>query len=246
MARTVTLTTLIARVRRETDQEYDVAVVSAPAVTDATITDWLNEGIAEIWQTLVTSDPDRALTTSTIAVVSGTEEYALPSGFEAIRGLDYPVDGGSRYVDVRPYQFAERNLLTRTGATLATIGGEPPFRYRVQRNGVSGSSARISLRPVPTAAVTLQIHYVAVPAALAAGGDTFDGIIGLEGFAVAYARMKIHQRMQEPDGVAAAMGEMARISENIKLEAGRRDRSGFEVVADVMSYGSLHTHRPTW
>ena len=231
MARTVTLTTLIARVRRETDQEYDPAVVSAPAVTDASITDWLNEGIAEVWQLLVTPDPDRALTTSTITTVAGTEEYALPSGFEAMRGLDYPV--GSYYIDVKPYSFAERNQLQTPWATSATLGGAAPFRYHVQRNGVSGSAARLSLRPIPTAIVTLTIHYVAVPVALSAGGDTFDGIIGLEGYAVAYARAKVHGKMQEPDGVAIAGADMARIRENIQMEAGRRDRSGLEVVARV-------------
>lgn len=244
MARTVTLTTMIARVRRETDQEYDAAVVSAPTITDASITDWLNEGIAEEWQLLVTADPDRGLTTGTISVVAGTDEYALPSGFMSMRGLDYPV-GSSRYVDVDPYEFAERNQLQGPWlASAATIGGAAPFRYHVQRNAVSGSAARLSLRPAPTATVTLQIHYVAAPAALSAGADTFDGIIGLEGYAVAYARAKVHGRVQEPDGVALALADMARIRENIQLEAGRRDRSGLEVVARVEPRGrDLFTFR---
>lgn len=235
MARTVTLTTMIARVRRETDQEYDTAVVSAPNVTDATITDWLNEGIAEIWQQLVTVAPDRAVTTATITVVAGTEEYALPSGFVSVRGVDYPVDGGTRYVDVTPYAFAERNQLHNAWPTAGV--GAAPFRYYVQRNGASGSAARISFRPVPTANASVLLHYVATPAALSAGGDTFDGIIGLEGYAVAFARAKIHARLQEPDGVAIANAEMARILQNIKLEAGRRDRSGLEVVARVRNRG---------
>jgi hypothetical protein len=231
MARTVTLTTMIARVRRETDQEYDTAVVSAPAVTDASITDWINEGIAEAWQQLVIADPDRALTTTTITTVAGTEEYALPSGFVAIRGLDYPV--GSYSVDVEPYAFAERNQLQGPSAIAAALGGAAPFRYCVQRNGVSGSAARLSLRPIPTAVVTLTIHYVATPAALSAGADTFDGVLGFEGYAVAYARAKVHGKMQEPDGVAIASADMARVRDNIQAEAGRRDRSGLEVVARV-------------
>lgn len=235
MARTVTLTTMIARVRRETDQEYATAIVSDPAVSDAEITDWLNEGIAEVWQLLVTVDPDRGLTTSTVSVVAGTEEYALPSGFVAIRGLDYPI--GSCYADVEPYQFAERNQLQQPWPTSAYLGGSAPFRYHVQRNGVSGSAARLSLRPIPTAAVTLQIHYVAAPVALSVGADTFDGIIGLEGYAVAYAKAKVHGKMQEPDGVTIANAEMARIRENIQMEAGRRDRSGLEVVARVEPRG---------
>lgn len=235
MARTVTLTTMIARVRRETDQEYDTAVVSAPAVTDASITDWLNEGIAEVWRLLVTADPDRGLTTGTLTTVVGTEEYALPSGFVSMRGLDYPI--GSHFVDVEPYSFSERNQLQTPWASAATIGGGAPFRYYVQRNGASGSAARISFRPVPTANASVLLHYVATPAALSAGGDTFDGIIGLEGYAVAFARAKIHARLQEPDGVAIANAEMARILQNIKLEAGRRDRSGLEVVARVRNRG---------
>jgi len=232
MARTVTLTTMITRVRRETHQDYDVAVVSAPFVTDAMITDWLNEGIAEIAQYLVTVAPDRMRATTSIAVVVGTEEYTLPSTFQSVRGVDYPI--GARYVDVHPYAFQERNDLWRPWSSEAD---EAPFRYHVFGNGVSGSAARISFRPVPTAAATVLLHYVAVPAALANPGDTFDGIIGLEGYAVAYAEAKVHKRAGEPEGVAVAMAEMQRIKTNIQTEAGRRDRSGLEVVADVRSQG---------
>ena len=233
MARTATLTTMIARVRRETDQEYDVAVVSAPAITDASITDWINEGIVEVWQQLVTEAPDRALTTSTITTVVGTEEYALPSGFVSMRGVDYPV-GGGRYVDVWPYAFGERNQLH---GPWPSGPGSAPFKYYVMRNAVSGSAARLSLRPIPTEIVTLQLHYVAAPEALSAGGDTFDVILGFGGFAGAVAKPKVHAKLQEPDGVAIANAEMARIMRNILQEAGRRDRSGLEVVARVRDRG---------
>ncbi len=237
MARTVTLTTMIARVREETDQEYDAAIVSAPFISNAFITDKLNEGIAEIWQALVTVDPNRAHTTSTITTVIGTEEYALPAGFQSVRGLDYPVSRG-RTATVYPYAFEERNELQ---APWSTVGGDAaPFRYHVSRNGVSGSAARISFRPVPTSVATVTIHYVAVPAALSAGADTFDGIIGLEGYAVAFAKDKVYERTHDREGRMTAQAEMARIMGNIQTEAGRRDRSGLEVVARVPGRGDRY------
>ena len=228
MARTVTLTTMINRVRRETDQEYSASIVSAPFITDAFITDALNEGIAEIWQYLVTNAPDRARTSTTITVVAGTESYTLPSDFQAIRGVDYPV--GSYAASVHPYSFEERNELQ--GPWTATIEGAP-FRYHVHGSAVTGSAARISFRPVPATSATVTVYYVAVPAALASGGDTFDGIIGLESYAVAYAKAKVYSRTQDREGEAVAKAEMERIKFNIKMEAGRRDRSGLEVVAQV-------------
>jgi hypothetical protein len=229
MSRTVTLTTLIARVRRETDQEYDAAVVSAPFITDATITDWVNEGIAEVWQYLVTNAPDRARTVGTISVVAGTEDYALPSGFQAVRGVDYPV--GDVYVDVLPYSFEERNSLVGPWPVYPIDGGAP-FRYLVYG---AGSAARISFRPTPTATASVRLHYVATPTALSAGADTFDGIIGLEGYAVAFTKDKVYERTHDREGRMTAQAEMSRIKENILIEAGRRDRSGVEVVARVAS-----------
>jgi hypothetical protein len=233
MARTATLTTMIARVRRETDQEYDSAVVTSPFITDAFIIDGLNEGVAEYWQALVTAAPDRALTTTAISVVAGTEEYALPSGFQSVRGVDYPVSS-DRYVDVLPYAFEERNSLQGPWPIVPAHGGAP-FRYHVIRNGVSGSAARISFRPIPTATAAVQLHYVAVPAALSAGADTLDGIIGLEGFCVAYAKDKVYERTHDREGRATAQAEMARLMARVQTEAGRRDRSGLEVVARVRS-----------
>ena len=230
MARTVTLTTMINRVRLETDQAYSTTIVSAPFITDAFITDALNEGIAEIWQYLVTNAPDRARTSTTIAVVAGTESYTLPSDFQAIRGVDYPV--GSYAASVHPYSFEERNDLQGPWTAIDSIDGAP-LRYHVHGSAVTGSSARISFRPVPAAAATVTVHYVAVPAALSAGGDTFDGIIGLEAYAVAYAKAKVHSRTQDREGEAVARADMERTKTNIKMEAGRRDRSGLEVVAQV-------------
>jgi hypothetical protein len=188
MARTATLTTMIARVRRETDQEYDSAVVTSPFITDAFITDGLNEGVAEFWQALVTVAPDRALTTTAISVVAGTEEYALPSGFQSVRGLDYPV-GSDRYVDVLPYAFEERNSLQGPWPFVPAFGGAP-FRYP---------------------------------------------IIGLEAFVVAYAKDKVYERTHDREGRATAQAEMARLMARVQTEAGRRDRSGLEVVARVRS-----------
>lgn len=245
MARTVTLTTMLNRVRRETDQEYSGTVVSAPFITDAFITDAINEGIAEIWQYLVTNAPDRARTSSTINVIAGTESYTLPSDFQAIRGVDYPV--GTYAATVHPYAFEERNELQQPWPAFASPDGAP-FRYHVHGSSVTGAGARISFRPVPTTAATVTIHYVAVPAALTAGGDTFDGIIGLEAYAIAYAKAKVHSRTQDREGEAVAKADMERIKTNIKMEAGRRDRSGLEVVAQVRDRDDNRgrARRPLW
>jgi hypothetical protein len=230
MARTVTLTTMINRVRRETDQEYDLSIVSAPFVTDAFITDAINEGIAEIAQYLVTTDPDRMRTSTSVTLVPGTESYSLPATFQAIRGVDYPV--GSYTATVHPYAFEERNDLQQPWPAFASPEGAP-FRYHVHGSGVNGSAGRISFRPVPSVSATVTVHYVAVPAALSSGADTFDGIIGLEAYAVAYAKDKVFSRTQDREGQAIAKADMERVKSNIKMEAGRRDRSGLEVVAQV-------------
>lgn len=238
MPRTVTLTTMIARVRRETDQEYDSIVVQVPFITDTFITDALNEGIAEFWQYLATNAPDRVRTVATISVVTGTESYALPADFQAIRGVDYPVGtdgaGGTRYVDVHPYAFEERNNYTAPWPVYPLTDGAP-FRYHVHGSDTDGSAVRISFRPVPQSSATVRVHYLAVPTALSAGDDELDGIIGLERYAVSYAKARVYSRLRDKESELSEVGELERTKQNILLEAGRRDRSGLEVVADVRS-----------
>ena len=65
--RTRTLTQLIADVRARADMEGD------GHVTDAMITVWLNQGIADLWDMLVFSDPERHYVTDTISTTTETE-----------------------------------------------------------------------------------------------------------------------------------------------------------------------------
>ena len=227
MPRTATLAEMRSQVRRETDQEQSTFV------SDAEINRWLNQGIAEVWRLLVNADPNRGLVSTTIATTTGTTEYALPSGFMAIRGLDYPL-GDGRYCDVQPYAFTERNQLQ---SPLGTLVGTP-CRYLVLRGDVSNSTSRLSLLPDPGTA-SYRLWYVGVPATLSLDADTFDGIIGFEDYAVAWACERVRRKAEEDPSPHTQ--DQARIEVRIQQEAGRRDRSGNEHVARVRSRSSFYS-----
>lgn len=220
MPRLATLLAMRSRVRQQTDQEQSAFV------TDGEIDAWINQGIAEVWRLLTTADSNRGIASDNIVTTSGTTEYALPSDFMAIRGLDYPL-GGGRYADVHPYAFAERNQLVG----MPTIGGgAAPCRYLVFRSGVDGADARISLLPDPGDA-TLVLWYVAVPPLLVSNTDDFDGIIGFEDYAVYHAAAQV--RIKAEEDMSAELMHMQKIEARIKAEAPRRNRSGTVTIARV-------------
>ena len=217
MPRLASLGDMQDRVRQETDQEQSTFV------TDAELTTWINQGIAEVWRLLTSADPNRGITTATISCTSGTTEYALPNDFMAIRGLDYPL-GGGRYISLEPYAFAERNQLT--GSSTAYV----PIRYLVMRGSVDNSTSRLSLLPDP-GTVDLRLWYVAVPALLSLSTDDFDGIAGFEDYPIAWAASRVRKKAEEDPSIEFA--DLARIESRITSEAGRRDRTGLEHVARI-------------
>jgi len=183
---------------------------------------------------LCTADPNRGLTSTTLSTTSGTTEYALPSDFMALRGLDYPLDS-TNYASVEPFAFAERNQFL----TGATYNGIPPCKYLVLRGSVDNATSRIMLLPDP-GTHSYRLWYVAVPATLSLDADGFDGIIGFEDYPIAWACERVRRKAEEDP--SQHLQDQLRIEERIKTEAGRRDRSGNERVARVRGRGSRYLY----
>jgi hypothetical protein len=221
-----TLLQMRSEVRSNTDQEQ------GEFVSDAEIDEWINQGITQVWQDLITVDPDRGTVETTITTVTGQEHYALPPNFLSLRGMDYPTGGtgtGTRHTDMLSYEFKERNDFQHQFSALETWLA--PYRYRVARGDVGGSSVRLSLRPVPKGAVDLVVHYVATPKLLLVDGDSFDGIIGFEVYPVAWASLQVRTKAEEDASTELAI--LQATEKRIQTEAPRRDRSAQKRIADV-------------
>jgi len=99
----VTLTTLLTRVRQRADAE------SSDFFTDALLTTFLNASLDELYELIATTFTGTYFyTKSTFTTVLNTD-VALPADFFKLLGVDLNVDGTGRPMDLEPVNFKERN-----------------------------------------------------------------------------------------------------------------------------------------
>lgn len=202
MAATKTLKELRDRAKLLADME------NSEFISEAEWNANINDACQQLYNMLVdVRGQEYYATTSTIAVVSGTTQYNLPSDFFFL--LDFTLDDGSRYVHPRTFELKERAvLLTDGNGTLDNI------RYRLQ-------PLKVEFLPSPSASYTATLTYTPTFTELVSDGSTFDGINGFERW-VEYTAAMTALAKEESD-TAGLAGERARIEMQIEKLKGRRD-----------------------
>lgn len=207
----VTLTTLLARVRTLAD------MVGSDFVADSELTTWLNAGIAELHDLLVSKfGEDYFAEELAFSTVSGTEDVALPAGFLKVLGVDVLPTSGSRYSTLQRWSFADRNRFSEAGGT--------PTHYRLVADAVR-------LRPVPDAVYPGKLHYVPAATALVVPTDAYEGRNGWEEYVVVDAAIRCLQK--EESDVSVLMAQKAQLTARIELAASTRDVNGPAQMVDV-------------
>lgn len=213
-----TLTQLLTEVRALTD------TVGDPHVTDAQLTVWINQGIAELWRKLATVSPDRYAVAETISTTAGTDGYALEDDFMSIYRV-CRMQGTTR-IPLEEFSVVGIPYI----APDPSVAGQLP-QYRVMGGGIDGSTTMIYFDPDP-GTNTYEYWYIQAPQLLAAGGDTFDGVAGYEDWVVLFTALRLFIRQQDPEQ-ASIMAEMQRIEANIAASAARRDVGRAARIVDV-------------
>lgn len=222
MARTRTLTELIADVRQRTNQE------SSTFVTDAEVTEYLNQEAAELYARIVQAQgPEHYRSSSTVSVVSGTSLYALPADFWQLQALEATLGGITGRL--RPFMPSEHALLSNA----QPYAWYSPIRYRVQANNLEVLPA--------TQTFTATLYYTPAPPRLVSGGDLLDGFAGYEVAAI-YGACATVLAKEESDP-SFFMAQRDRIYQHIQALAAQRDSNEPERVQDVTTsawpYGGL-------
>lgn len=119
MARSVTVEEILRRATKRADQENSQFYSLQDKI------DLLNECYPELYDILVASAENYYSATSTISLVSGTQEYALPADFYKLVGVDY-LDSGN-YIALFPYPEIERNAPFANSSVIPT--GTVRIRY---------------------------------------------------------------------------------------------------------------------
>lgn len=218
----VTLTTLIARVRERAD------MVGSSFISDSatSLYAWINEGHQKLHGMLVDAMGEEFVSSSSaLTLVPGTADYAVPSGFFKLHGIDLLV--GGEYESLEPYMRAERNDYRNANRAVFQHNG-----YTLPRYALVGGNIR--LYPVPNAALTGSILYAPEATVLTTGNDTVSYPNGWETFIVLYAA--IQALGKEESSARLWIDERDAIKREIDAAKEQRDLANPKRVRDVTDY----------
>lgn len=207
---TVTLTSLLSRVRERAD------MVGSSFISDARLTDWINEGNQKLHGMLVEAlGEDYVSSSQAFTTVANQTDYNLPASFYKLQGVDLEQHGVMRAL--RRYERSERNAFRELHVNT------------IPRYAVVGNVLR--LYPVPEAGLTGAIIYAPEATLLSTGTDSVSYPNGWEKYVVIDAA--IQALMKEESSVTALVAERERIEREIRDAKETRDMATPKRVTDV-------------
>jgi len=224
MAKAVKLSELIERVRVLADCEGEDP--DDGFITDAAIKFWLNAAIGEFDDLLLLADSaTRRKPTDPIAVVSGTDTYALPDDFLDLKRVEWQLDA-THWEPVREIPFDQKHRWEMVAPRV--IPGCAPFRYCLNNDG---SGWGLILVPAPSSGAVVRAWYTPAFTTLVNPDDELDGVNGLEEFVVVSAAIKCAQK--EESDVSVLLAQKAALVARIEDTAKARDQAAPATIGDA-------------
>lgn len=149
-------------------------------VSDSDLNGWINESIANLQAFIISLDEDYYLSSTSVSILSGTSQYALPADFYKPKGIDY-TEGGA-LCSIPKFGWSDRNAISTSN--LAST------RYRVQ-------GSNLMFVPEPTFNKDVTFWYIPAPQLLSSDTDVFDGQAGWEEWVVLDVGIKFRSLEQE-------------------------------------------------
>ena len=181
---------------------------SSPVMTDAFVTQSINEALAELYELVSDQFQGHYDTSSEVVTVAGTQTVNLPAAMLNLRALDW-----KRATD--HYTPLRRISMTQS---YAYQGRGLPSAYMLYGGTAPGT---IRLFPVPSAVYTLRVTYEPLFTALASDSDSFDFRNGWEEYVHQAALLRLDAREERPLG--DRMGLIDRARQRIIGSAGKRN-----------------------
>lgn len=216
-----TLSQLQTRARQRAD------MVGSTFVTDAELTNLLNQGFAELYDLVVSAFEDYFTINTTFSVTSG-DTYTLPENFYKLRGLDFSVNGS--YRACREFQFNDRNNSTRDTAWMSNTAS--PRSYRIMADS-------LLLQPTTSALGDYRLWYVPSPTFLVGSSDTVPTSLskfGWDEYIVLFAAERMLSK--EESSITDIQGERAEIANRIQAMASNRQVDQSSTIQDVSGYST--------
>ena len=223
MPAAIPLSSMITSVRRRANIENQTSFIP-----DAEITEYLNAGLASLYDMLVQAGGQqwdrKSVTFSTVsntgfyswATTGATDMYLLQSVDIQLGGTNAPT------ISARPFMEFERNRYKYfPGWTFNT-----PIFYRQHGAGVD-------FIPMPNGAFSITLNYYPVFVLLVNGADTFDGVNGWEEYAIWKAVADCRGKGDEDPSYA--LSKVASLETKIQALAEQRDTGAPERMQETFA-----------
>lgn len=213
-----TLLELRTRARQRAD------MVNSQFVTDAELNTYINIGLTELYDIVVSAFEDYFTTNVNFTVTTG-DTYTLPADFYKLRALDFSSNGS--WIACKEFQFNERNN-SQTG--INWINGTGPVRsYRIM-----GDS--LLLQPTASATGLYRLWYVPSQVALTTDGQSIPSALSRFGWDE-YIVLLAAERMlsKEESSITDVRNERTELQNRITQMAANRQVDQSSVIQDVTS-----------
>lgn len=206
-----TLAELRTMARERCDREDSANIVTAEENR------YINAALSDLYDEIVVRSPqDFYLSSTSIALVSGQQDYDLPDDFYVIRGVDWPETSNDTRT-ILPFAFLNRNTRQGTHSNPWST-----YRYRVHGNRASGTpgayTSKLRISPAPVGAGNLTVHYIPKAPVLS---DDLDQWGGLGGWAIEYvvysAAVRICDKEQDDQAIAMMRGRDRSLDKGIGI-----------------------------
>ena len=226
MARTRTLTDLIADVRDRADVE------NSTHVTDAQITRYINQSGAALHAMMVEHDEDEFTEELTLTAAAGAEYSTIGTG------------AGGEFLEVKPYKIVGVDVVDSNGVSYPVPRYMHGERANLESAGITsvfqltryrwrGTNTLYWAPPFSTN-VTVRVTYVPSYVDLS-GSDPFDGRDGWEEWIVLDAAIKVAIKEETDD--SQMVRERAVVEQRIRQQMIARDRANPKRIKDVWGGG---------
>ncbi len=200
-------------------------MVNSSFVTDAEIDDMINYEMGDLYDLLVGSFEDHFISTSTIALVSGTENYNLPSDFYKLRAVFFKDAGQGQRWRLQRINIAEFEY---DYEYYGSVGGFNRYmRYRILDD-------QIYFVPEPIGSGSIELFYVPEMTKISSDSTPISFNVptqGWEQYVVAGTAARMLSK--EESDPSALLAEQGRIKANIQHMAVNRDAASPERTLDV-------------
>lgn len=205
----------LAELRTRARQRADA--VGNNFFTDAEINDYVNVGLGELHDLLVSKFEDYYVSSVSFSLVADQSTYSFSSislsGFYKLLGVD--AVQGSDTVRVKRFSFPDRNLYQSDSAIYSDKG------YANYQYAIRGES--VEFIPTPGSTDTIKLWYVPSYTKLSSDGATTSNSVELnwEEYAVLVAAIKMRQKEETSTG--ALERDLERITARIEEASRNRD-----------------------